>query len=563
MKASEGKLLDFLRKPVRLEIPVFQRQYTWSKKECGRLWDDILRVGRREEAKTHFIGSVLYVTGSALSSTGLPSAQVIDGHQRLTTVTLLLEALARHVEDSEPVPGFSARNIRDYYLLDPLEKGMDRYKLVLSRSDKESLIRLLRQDDLSSPLPPDRSSQVDENFDFFTNQIRRLGGDLAALCNGLNRLIIVDISLNRAQDNPQRIFESLNATGVALASVDLARNYTLMGLAPAVQQDLYDRFWCKMERGFSIFKEGASSAFDEFLRHYVRLRTDRPTTFPQLSDEFKRYVQRLMDKGKSMEDVLRDVHAMANHYLAVRNADVHDVQLKEALEDLRVLDYYGVTVQLLLPLREYRAQGLIQTQELVRAVRLLESYVFRRTVCGWPPNSLMYTFTLARRKLDKDRCVQSLQGFLVAQNGLRVFPDDDVFTKCLVERDLFKFEHWRYLFRRMENRNRKEPINVDEYSVEHIMPQQLPQAWKRDLGPEWRRIYRDYRHTLGNLTLTGYNSEYSNRPFKEKRDMVGGFHESPLRLNQGLGQLEKWDEPAIGERAARLAEWALDIWPRP
>jgi uncharacterized protein with ParB-like and HNH nuclease domain len=238
MKATEAKLLDLLKKSPQFVVPIYQRTYSWTDKECTRLWQDILRAGSNEAVPAHFVGSIVYVEKGLYQVSSQSPLLVIDGQQRLTTVTLLIEALARSLGDSEPVDGFSAKKLRSYYLLNPLEEGERKYKLMLTQTDKASLIALLDQ----HPKPKEYSLRVDANFQLFSHWVTESKVDLEVLCKGLAKLVIVDISLSRDQDNPQLIFESLNSTGRELSQADLIRNFILMGLEPSLQTKLYEQY---------------------------------------------------------------------------------------------------------------------------------------------------------------------------------------------------------------------------------------------------------------------------------------------------------------------------------
>src|SRR5688572_27633967 len=224
MKATEAKLLEFLKKSPQFVIPIYQRTYSWGERECRQLWEDILRTGRNDAVSAHFVGSIVYVEKGLYSVSSQSPLLVIDGQQRLTTITLLIEALARGVGEAEPLDGFSAKKLRNYYLLNPLEDGEKRYKVLLSQTDKSSLTALVDQ----APTPHEPSLRVEENFKFFCKQVNAAREELESVCKGLAKLVIVDISLNRDQDNPQLIFESLNSTGLELSQADLIRNFILM-----------------------------------------------------------------------------------------------------------------------------------------------------------------------------------------------------------------------------------------------------------------------------------------------------------------------------------------------
>ena len=271
MKATEAKFLEFLKKSPQFVIPIYQRTYSWTNRECRQLWEDILRTGSEDAIAAHFIGSIVYIEKGLYHIISQPPLLVIDGQQRLTTVMLILEALARRVGDGEPVDGFSAKKLRSYYRLNPLEEGERSFKLLLTQTDKQSMLALMQQ----KPQRAEPSLRITENFAFFEEWVQGLGADLTPLCKGLAKLMIVDIALSRDQDNPQLIFESMNSTGRELSQADLIRNLILISLDTAQQTRLYEDHWRPMEIAFG--QEALRQAhFDGFMRHYLTLKTDGP-----------------------------------------------------------------------------------------------------------------------------------------------------------------------------------------------------------------------------------------------------------------------------------------------
>ncbi len=555
MKATEAKFLDFLRQSPQFVIPVYQRTYSWTERECRQLWDDILRTGNDDQIAVHFVGSIVYIEESMYQVTSRSPLLVIDGQQRLTTVMLILEALARQVEDREPLDGFSQEKLRSYYLLNPLEKDERGFKLVLTQTDKESLIALLQQ----RPLPTEASLRVRENFEFFAQQIKDLGHELIPLCRGLAKLMVVDVALSREQDNPQLIFESMNSTGRALSQADLIRNFVLMGLEPVQQTRLYEDHWRPMELAFG--QDAYGTHFDRFMRHYLTLKTGEIPKVGKVYEAFKKYASRPTITQDGIDLLVTDIQRFADYYCSVALGRESPGRLGEAFRDLRELRV-GVAYPFILELYSDYDKDQLSEADFCTAVRLVESYVFRRAVCSIPTNSLNKTFATFGRELRKGSYLESIKAHFLLLPSYRRFPRDDEFKRDLQERDVYNFPRCSYLLRRLENHERKERVPVDEYTIEHIMPQNvdLSAKWTEDLGPEWQRVHEKWLHTLGNLTLTGYNSEYSNRPFDAKRDMEGGFRMSPLRLNKDIGSLECWDERAIQDRAAGLADLAARAW---
>lgn len=559
MKATEAKLLDFLRRSTQFVIPVYQRTYSWTKRECQQLWDDIVRAGKDDSIAAYFVGSIVYIEQGIFHVIRHPPLSVIDGQQRLTTVMLILEALARQLGEEEPLEDFSAKKIRNYYLLNPFEDGERRFKLLLTQTDKESLLAIVQQ---TTDWQEEPSIRIAENFNFFEKQVQSLRSDFTHLCRGLAKLVVVDITLSRGQDKPQMIFESMNSTGRELTQADLIRNFLLMELDPDHQKRLYDRNWRPMEVAFG--QKAYSLYFDNFMRHYLTLKTGEIPKANAVYETFQKHARPTVHKEGGTDFLVAEIHTYANYYCAMALDQEKRRVLADVFRDLRELKV-DVAYPLLLKLYADCENGILSVDDFAKAVRVIESYVFRRAVCGIPPNSMNRVFATLGRSIKKGSYLESLQARFLLLPSYRRFPNDDEFMRSITLRDLYNFNRRHYWLRRLENHDRNERAEVNDYTIEHILPQNedLSCHWQKALGPDWQRVQKTWVHTLGNLTLTGYNSKYSDRPFNEKRDMCGGFKESPLRLNRGLGLLDVWNESKIQERAKRLAAQAVLVWKMP
>ena len=438
MKATEAKFIEFLKKSPQFVIPIYQRTYSWTERECRQLWDDIVRTGRNDAIAAHFVGSIVYIEQGLYQVSSQSALLVIDGQQRLTTVMLMLEALARRVGNAEPVAGFSAKKIRSYYLLNPLEEGERGFKLLLTQTDKQSLLALMQQ----QPQPAEPSLRITENFAFFEERVQAVGADLTTLCKGLAKLMIVDIALSRDQDNPQLIFESMNSTGRALSQADLIRNFILMGLAPQQQTRLYEAHWRPMEIAFG--QEAYETHFDGFMRHYLTLKTGGEIpNVRAVYEAFKGHAHSPEVAAAGVDALVADIHTYADYYCAMALDKEPDKDLAAAFQDLRALKV-DVAFPFLLEIYDDHAQGQLPTEDFVRAVRLVEAYVFRRSVCAIPTNSLNKTFATFGRVLQKDRYIESIQAHLLTLPSYRRFPGDEEFTRELSVRDLYNFPRRSY-----------------------------------------------------------------------------------------------------------------------
>ncbi len=557
MKATETPLLPFLQGKKQFVIPIYQRTYSWSQKQCRQLWNDIVRAGEDPSIAGHFVGSIVYIQEGLYQGSGVPQLLVIDGQQRLTTLSLLLTALGEAVEgqqDGESM--FSSEEIKEDYLINKHGKKDQRYKLMLTQSDRETLTSLVE----GVELPNSASPRVIENYRFFQEQILKSGLDLNNLYQGIGKLIVVDISLDRNYDNPQLIFESLNSTGLDLSQADLIRNYVLMGLKPEEQEKIYHNYWYRMEQSFA--QDGSSVYFDRFMRDYLTIKS-RSRAIPRIDEVyvgFKNYVSHSQDK--STEEVVADVYRYSKHFVKLAFLSEEDTEIRQILRDINTLRVDVVYPFLLEVYEDYKSK-LLSREDFVTILKLVESYVFRRLICGIPTNSLNKTFATFSRDIDNENYLESVQAAFLLKDSYRRFPKDEEFWYEFTVRDVYNLRSRNYLFGKLENYQRKEKVRVEDYTIEHVMPQNenLSPQWREELGPEWEKVHADYLHTIGNLTLTGYNPELSDKPFIAKRDMTGGFKDSPLRLNHSLANVKLWNKDEINRRAEALADLAVKVWP--
>lgn len=558
MQAKEADFLTFLKASPQFIIPIYQRTYSWTDKQCLQLWDDILRAGSTDQISVHFVGSIVYVAEGLNQVTKNTPLLVIDGQQRLATLTLLLEALAREVGEDEPVEGFSAKKIREYYLTNHLEKVERFYKLNLSKIDDSTLKAIVK----NIEMPQAVSIRISENFLLFQTLLRAQKGDFTSVCQGLAKLMVVDIALSRDQDNPQLIFESMNSTGKELSQADLIRNYILMGLKPDLQTRLYEEYWQRMEEAFG--QEAYGAQFDSFMRDYLTVRTGSISRIDDVYEAFKTYAKSAPVHNDGIEALVKDIRTFAGYYCAIALGAEADASLKRAFQDLRELKV-DVAYPFLLEVYDDYSHTILSLDQFLDIVRLVESYVFRRAVCSIPTNSMNKTFATLSKTIVNENYLETVRANFQLLPSYRRFPTDQEFHRDIQTRDLYHFRSKSYLLRKLENHDHKEPASIDEYTIEHVLPQnpQLSNEWKDALGSTWEQIQQEYLHTLGNLTLTGYNSEYSDHPFLKKRDMKGGFRDSHLQLNASLAESPTWNEESIRARANELATKAVTEWPSP
>ncbi|MDU9798358.1 DUF262 and DUF1524 domain-containing protein [Helicobacter pylori] len=546
MKADATTLLGFFEENQNNQfvIPIYQRLYSWEKEQCEQLWDDIIKIGGNDKANGHFIGSILYVLDGNTPSSPL---LIIDGQQRLTTITLLLIALRNHSSDEDK------RKKIESYLINSDKDGDKKFRLILSESDRDTLLSLI---DKNKREPSKPSLKIMENFKLFEEWIRKNTDKLETIFKGLDKLMIVWIALEKGKDDPQLIFESMNSKGIELTQTDLIRNHIIMETEIEKQEGFYNQYWRAMEEDFKQNEK----LFNRFVRHYLTIKTGEIPNINKVYEAFKRYQQ---ERGIETEALLQDLQKYCGYFcqIAFKKEDKKD--LKKALSFLVDLEM-DVIYPLLLELYSDYSDGVLSKQDFIPIIYLTESYICRRAVCGLGTNSLNKVFPFVTKKINKDQYLESIKvhfGYLTEKQR---FPNNDEFKEHFITIDFYHFQKREYFLERLENFEREERVYTHEYTTEHIMPQTLTEEWERDLGENFQAIHDKYLHTIGNLTLTGYNSEYSNNSFQEKRDMENGFKQSPLRLNQSLKDLESFDEKKIEKRANDLAEdWALKIWTYP
>jgi len=552
MKALQSNFIKFINTELQFVIPIYQRTYSWTRPQCKQLWDDIVSVATDEEIPSHFIGSIVYVTPGVYSVTGVGQSLVIDGQQRLTTLSLLAIAIRDMLRKSEGKYTITDNQIENQFLINEYANEPEKkIKLYLTRHDKIIFEKLVRGEQISDT---EQNNRVFQNLQFFISQIEKSGINLDELYTGIRKLLIVDIALDR-EDNPQLIFESLNSTGLDLSQSDLIRNYVLMGLEHSAQEDIYTNLWSPMEKLFMDAQ--GEDKFDYFMRAYLTIKM---TAIPRLDAVYATFKQYILNK--EIKDVVSDVFDHSKYYANLEFGKEKDGTISEVIDNIRTLKV-EVAYPFLMKVYDDYSKTVINKDDFTKVLKLVESYVFRRAICGIPTNSLNKTFANLYKEINTDKYLESLQAVLSLKTSYHRFPGDDEFKSELLKKDVYNLRNSKYLFEKFEYFNNKERVNLDDLSVEHIMPQTLTSGWQQELGSDFERVHNDYLHTIGNLTLTGYNPEMSNKSFAEKRDMEKGFNDSSVRLNKDLMTLEGWGEKEIQLRAEKLSDEAVKIWGYP
>lgn len=566
LQAGETTLNKLLNTSRQFIVPIFQRNYSWQKSQYEQLWFDILRASKFKEKQNHFIGSIVYI------DMGTPAGRpqqllLIDGQQRLTTISILLCAIKDYVQKFNlETKLINLAKIKNQFLYNSDEMDEDRYKLLLNVQDKETYIKLI---DNTIFTVNKLATNIIKCYEFFYERIEdfiKQHGQIDEIYAGIFKLSLVSISLDKDSDNPQMIFESMNSTGKDLSQTDLLRNYLLMDLTPEKQTRLYKTYWKPMEElfGEDIYKNDLNK-FDYFIRDFLTLKSDTGyiCKINNVYENFKRYY---LDNNCEKFAVLKDLFTYAKYYACIDLLQENDDELKLYWQEFKKLDSHVVYPFLLKLYDDYSRQMLIK-EDFKKILQVVISYLWRRAICEIPTNSLSKTFATLYQAVDKEDYVNSVIKAFVFKSSYKRFPSDYEVREKLQTKDIYHFRLRKYLLEALENYYHKEPIdlNTANYTIEHIMPQNIEHnlSWQQMLGEDWQEVHSLYLHTLGNLTITGYNVEMSNKSFWEKVNGESGFKHSHLKLNESIAQSDVWNKKAIQRRTNILTDIILKIWKYP
>ena len=562
MKGDAQPLIKFFDgSDKRFIIPLYQRNYDWKEDNCEQLFQDLLKM-HHSNRKSHFFGSIV----SSIQA-GTEDRFIIDGQQRITTVSLLLIAMvnAFKVGDIQATDGKLVDKIFKRYLVDEYQEDERKVKLKPIKKDMDAFDALLYK-------PKEqylKGSNVTRNYEFFYDKIVKSGLTMDELFETIKKLEVINIKLDE-DDDPQLIFESLNSTGLDLSEADKIRNYLLMSLAPAEQDDLYTRYWNPIEE---------STKYDpsSFVRDYLTMKQGKIGRIDKIYFIFKEYAE---NERIGRAELLEEMHHYAKIYSQIDNANMGTEKINRKLNQVRTLDS-TVAYPFYMAFFDYAEKNGLSDEEKYRVLDIVEAYWARRIICNLPSNALNKVFATLHRDVlnNMNKAVEGtnptytevLIYLLLKKGRSSVFPKDDEVKEDFATRQVYKMPAnlRMFILERMENRDSKECHDVVKQltektiSIEHIMPQTLSDKWKDALGEEWERIHQQYLHTMANLTLTGYNSQYSNLAFLEKRDMEKGFNDSAFRLNNYVKSCNQWTEVEMKQRQHDLLEVFMRLWPMP
>ncbi|HRE57639.1 MAG TPA: DUF262 domain-containing protein [Candidatus Kapabacteria bacterium] len=564
MKANETKVDKFLATNETIfAIPVYQRNYDWTLSQCKQLLYDIIETGKNDSINAHFIGSIVYVHDDVYTASGLTELTIIDGQQRLTTLTLIYIALYKLAKKNNDE---SIANRCFKRLINDDSPDEEKLKLKPTENNKEALRHILN----SAEGEEFRGySKIIENFEYFKSAIT--SENLETVQRGLSKLIFVDIALDRQKDNPQRIFESLNSTGLELSQADLIRNYILMGLSRTNQEKIYKSYWEVIEKNAKD-ETLNKTRVSEFIRDYLTLKNKEIPNKGDVYITFKtNYPTTTVDQ---LEEILSELKSLSKFYNKLVNPkNETDREIKQQLDYISRLEI-NVAFPFLMKVYEDYSKKLIDKPTLISILSLVQSFTFRRFILGLPTNALNKIFMTLYDKVEYNNYLVSIQKSLMQRSGVQRFPRNTETVNALKEKDVYniKPKNRTYLLERIENFQNNEPVHIEgnsDITIEHIFPQNPDPKWKIELGSdEYNFIKENYLNTIGNLTLSGNNGKLGNKSFEDKKVMnidgnEQGYKFSRLWLNRDLKEKTKWDKEEIEMRANQIAERFLKIWQIP
>ena len=558
MDIEKGSIYNLLNGQCQYIIPVYQRKYSWQANvQCARLWKDIVEMEKKKK-KHHFVGSIVSIAEKK-SVMGVQKQLIIDGQQRMTTLSILMVALRDFLKEQgagEEVDN----NITNMVLKNPSRKGDDAYKMLLTDTDRDIMIKLVD----GVKIKEDEESLIYTNYLYFKQKVAEGTLTPDEIYESISKLDIVGIILDKDQgDEPQLIFESLNSTGMALSKSDLIRNFILMGLDNDAQKGLYNNYWKPCEDYFPQQVPGDEDRMDKFFRDYLTVKLGRTVKFESIYEEFKDYAGN--SELSTSEELAEDVMIYGDLYTnitAEKKLPTSHQLLAPIFEEIRSLRMEVAYPFLIKVYRDF-VDGIVSIEDTAEIMRLTIAYVVRRAICEIPTNSMNKTFATMKNNIQADDYLNSVKAAFYFADTYKRFPNDEEFKAALCERNMYSIRISKYFLVKLENEGNKEPIPYVGYTTEHILPQNknMRDEWKAALGENYAEIQAKYLNTLGNLTLTRYNSEMGDKPFAEKLEV---YRESAMHhLNKYVVQQTTWNEGTIVERGKILSECACEVWKAP
>ncbi|MBR6985155.1 MAG: DUF262 domain-containing protein [Ruminococcus sp.] len=571
MEAKDFSLTDLLHRETQFFIPIFQRNYAWDSKNCKKLFDDIISIAKDTNRPCHFIGSIIYLRTTPFSSS-INEYAVIDGQQRLTTISLLFLALADYSKEfyktTEEYENSDTceEKLKNKYLVNQYAKGSLYSKIKLTGIDNKVYLHLIKQsleENAKSRALPEGVlySSVHKNYVELLNLMRKGKYSPDFILTGIQKLKIVDIPLSK-EDNPQLVFETVNSTGKSLTEAQKIKNFILMTVPPDEQDDLYNEYWLPMEKSLSAY-------FDSFFSYYVSLKI-RKRVGKEYYNTFKEFIQ---SSKTGTTEAVKEISRFSKHFLRLKN-NSGSKPIDVIINNILSTDQLLITPTLMQILDDVETKKC-STSDAIKVLEIIEAYWIRRALCNLPSNTAGTVCFIMLKNLGKANYVKDFCEAILKLTPAQRIPDDIELARKLKDTPLYGKSICRMVLDRIEAHENKDYTHSSNHTIEHIMPQTIKPSseipvdkkekydWASDLGENWEQIHKTYVDTIGNLTLTGFNSKYQNYRFVVKRDMKDGYKQTPIRISKSLGDLDKWSEEEIISRSAQLAQIIAQIWKYP
>ncbi len=556
MQVEKVDVLRLMEERSQYVIPIYQRAYSWTKKNWQRIFDDFLTIGEKEDTEAqHYLGSIVYYVERPRRHASPGIYHLIDGQQRLTTIITLVLSLYNFFKATRRYDSEVIEKMIEEFLFNRISTEEDKRKLILSKRDDVVFNKLIKNLNLSEQ---DKKKELYQCYQFFVNEIKEENVDW--LYRGLYRLSLVAIELEQNIDDPQLVFETINSTGQLLTDAEKIKNWLFMWLPKNEQKKIHEKIWEPMEEEFG---DKFNEDFSLFVWRYLILKNGRGKK-RRVYEDFKEHTIRVADIAGKIK-LIKEIQVFSQYYLNIALGKEQDRDLHKAFQcclDIKIPQAYP----LFLGLYDDYQKEIINRSEFLLILDYIESFIIRKVLFTGRKEGFNQVFASLYSKINKNRYIISFKSEITKLSGKNKFRNNDQFLEDFTSNHIIQ-DVRNYILRRMEeelDRNRERLI-PPRLTVEHIMPQEIENSndWKEMIGEDWERIHNKYLNTIGNLTLTGYNSEYGNRSFQYKKEHQNGFNHSPLRLNDFLKIIDYWNVDTITKRAEILSQTAKNIWKYP
>lgn len=576
MTLNNRSILEFLNGSIQFKIPLYQRHYAWDKKECNDLFND-LKTLYGNQKRQHFIGMIVR-TLEETKNGGLIVSNVIDGQQRLITITLLIVALRDFLRENKKLKIGLKPDSFEQFLFNRIIEDEDinlKYKIFPNEYDRKFLFdKVDNANDRKSKIEFNTDSKIESNYSFFYDLVSRERLYLKDLYNSINRLCLVDVLIGK-EDDPQGIFESLNSKGKNIEDSERIKNYILMGLESNEQEYIYKNYWSKIESSLKHDNKYLNEFFRDFLIMKYKKIINTESVYVFFKNQKTEFEQNHETEFKNIREFCEDILDYATWYSHISYCNSENDELNElymALNQIKITTHYSFLLQIH---HDCFRKKIISLDDMKKIINLLISYLIRSKICRVPSRGKNFLFITLLNRINKDDYVNSIIAYFIFHHGHGgPFPSDEIFLQAFLETNVYHGVKnlTGYVLQTINNfSNENAQIKYSDkkidgfYTIEHIMPQDIHKdsEWIQELGENWREIHSKYCNTIGNLTLISHNYQANSKSFETKLNMKDGLRDSQLEINNYINNQISWGEKQIIDRAKKLAEKAKNIWQYP